>query len=164
MQEKELFRCNVLITEEEYIEFYRAQQMEHTEATASLLYVFAALCVAASVILGLKVSGAGMLALGVLCFCVAAFLRPMLFRLRAAKLYEEQPTLRQSARYIFYNDAVQVETAREKGLLPLQHLTRWAKTEHFLELTFSREMTLVLPLRLLTAQQLQSLTDTLQAL
>lgn len=164
MQEKELFRCNVLITKEEYIEFYRIQRLEQTEATASLLYLCAAICVAAGVVLGLGVLGAGAVALGVLCFCAAAFLRPMLFRLQAAKLYEDQPQLRQSARYTFFADAVQVETAREKGTLPLTCLTRWSQTEQFLELTFSREMTLVLPLRLLTAQQTQALTDRLKAL
>ena len=164
MEEKELFRCNVLITKEEYIEFYRLQQLENTESTATLLYVFAAVCVMAGVVLGTKLLGAGAVALGVLCFCLAAFLRPMLFRMQAAGLYEDQPQLRQSSRYVFYEDAVQIETARESGRLPLQNLTRWAKTERFLELTFSRQITLVLPLRLLTQQQIQILTDRLKAL
>lgn len=88
----------------------------------------------------------------------------MLLRAQAARIYEEQPEVRQATQYLFYQDAVEIHSSRENGKIPLQCLTEWTQSESFLALYFGREITVVLPKRVLQREQIQQLTEVLQAI
>lgn len=172
MAEQEIFRCNVLITKEEHTAFYLQQQQLLTKVTdrvligVGLLWLFlglSGLFFGSRMDLPPSLSG-GALAIGVLCLLFCTVIRPMMLRAKAARIYENEAEIRQTAEYRFTRDTVSIHTSRQVGVIPLREMTAWMQGEQFLVLYFGREVTVVLPMRVMTAQQTKQLIEILQAL
>lgn len=172
MEGREFARCSVLITRAEFVACRLMQQRRMNGGRAAAERIGALLLIVGGVA-GIVLGGqrglspwltGGVLALGVMWLLLQAVFWPMLLRARAAGEYEQYPENRQAEQFVFYEDGVQVHTSREEGVVPWSALTGWLDDETFLVLYFGRELTIVLPRRVLDATQEQALIAQLRAL
>lgn len=172
MAEQEILHCNVLITKEEYTAFFLQQQQSVTKSTDRVLITVGLIGLFLGALgsffgkqVGLPTSLiGGVLAGGVLCLLFCTVVRPMTVRAKAMRIYEDQPEIRQTAAYVFTEDAVQVRTSRQNGTVSLKNLTAWIQEDRFLVLYFGRELTILLPTRVMMDPQIRQLTDKLKSL
>ncbi|MBR7092477.1 MAG: YcxB family protein [Clostridia bacterium] len=169
MEQRPVCQCSVLLTKEEFTAF-REENWRAEHSLAALIGGGALLLLGAG---GWLASGqlalsplltGSMAALGLLWIAQDRILRPLLVRSRAAAAFDRQPEWSGSAQYVFYPDRVQLRTARETGEIPLSALTAWRESKTMLALFFGRELTVLLPRRLLTPQEQNDLIEVLRAL
>ena len=77
----------------------------------------------------------------------------MIDRGAAAREYDEREELRMATAYVFTADQVRVENGRVKGNLPLSLVTSFARTPEQISFRFGRELSFVIPARLLSEEQ-----------
>lgn len=149
------FTISILLTREEYAAAAAATTRRDGLLTAAgaLLAAMGVLC--RTFFDGFPLAAAwSLLLLGLLLAVSEWVLIPSLTRLNAAARYEQQEMLRQSVTATFSEEAVTVETARVSGTLPFSQLTATVETPALFQFTFGAELTLRVPHRLLTEEQI----------
>lgn len=77
----------------------------------------------------------------------------------AAKEYDGKEELRMATTFVFEGDRVKVDNGRVKGNLPLRLVTRWDILAGQFSFAFGRELSFVIPARLLDESQTAELKN-----
>lgn len=158
---------SVLVTREEYMAFAAQMQRQARRRGLPLTTGCGAVLIAlglAGIFFGSRVSlsvaaAVCMLLLGVFLACYDGLVAPVLDRAAAAREFDERDDLRMANVYVFTEKTVQVRNGCVEGEIPLSLLTRWTRADALFSLSFGRELSLFIPMRLLTAQQAEQLED-----
>lgn len=166
----ESLHLSVLLTKEEYLDFFVQQQRKRRQEKVSLLpFCGGALAVLglAGLFFGEQVALAPGLAvclvlLGLVLLCYDGLLAPILDRSVAAREFEEKDDRRLANTYKISAEAVEVCNSRFEGRLPLSWMTGWMQTASGFCLLFGRDVQIFLPTRLLSDEQTAALRSWLQ--
>ena len=172
MNEKETrVALSVLITREEYMAFTVQMQKKLRGQRPRLMEACGAVLIAAGIaglffgnLISLVPSAAVcLLLLGLFMACYNGLLAPILDKAAAAREYDEKEDIRLANTYEFSETEVEIRNGRMEGKLPLQLATRFIETTDLISLSFGRECHVVVPKRLLTTQQRETLLELLKA-
>lgn len=172
MEKPVLLSLSVLVTREEYVAFSLHREQRHRRGQLPLSFIFGVVLCAAGACgvffgrgLSLSVGSAACLfALGLFFGGYDSLIAPFFVKTAAAAAFDRRSDLGMASVYRFTSDAVQVENARLTGTLPLAAMTSWTQDVDLIALYFGRELTVLIPRRLLTDEQTGTLTALLQAI
>lgn len=151
----------VLLTRDEYIAFRVGQKKQDRTGRAPLLTGAGAvgfLAGVAGLFFGERIqmtAGASLclILLGLFCFVYDGLIAPLLAGGAAAREYDEKEELQMATTFVFEGDRVRVENGRVQGRLPLNLVTRWELLSGRFSFSFGRELSFVIPARLLDETQ-----------
>ena len=103
-----------------------------------------------------------LLLLGLFCFVYDGMIAPLLDGGAAAKEYDGKEELRMATTFVFEGDRVKVDNGRVKGNLPLSLVTRWDVLAGQFSFAFGRELSFVIPARLLDESQTAELKNRME--
>ena len=158
---------SVLLTREEYSAFFVQMKQMERHKTVSFFPILGEILTVLGLLglvlhqffpmsVGLAVC---LLIVGILLVAFYGMFLTVLDRGTAARDYEEKEDLRTVNQYIFTPDAVTIQNSRIQGTMPLGLATNFRETSTALQLSFGREIHMVVPKRLLSEEQLQLLRD-----
>lgn len=160
---------SVLVTREEYMAFAAETQRQARRRRLPFLYgAGGVLCVLglAGLFFGSLVSLSAPAA--VCLVVVGAFLvaydglfAPIMDKAAAAREYDEKEDLRMANACVFTGGRVQIRNGRMEGEIPLSVATRWYQTRDLFGLFFGRELSILLPKRLMDGEQCRQMEDLL---
>ena len=168
--EQKALTYTVLLTRDEYIAFRVRQKKQDRKERLPLLTFAGAvgfLAGAAGLFFGdLIQMTAGtslcLLLLGLFCFVYDGMIAPLLDGGAAAKEYDGKEELRMATTFVFEGDRVTVDNGRVKGNLPLRLVTRWDVLAGQFSFAFGRELSFVIPARLLDESQTAELKNRME--
>lgn len=160
MDDEKTVALSVLITREEYIRNSARERRlarHHAPAVTGAGAVLSVIGLAGLFFGSLIGLGAGasvcVVALGLFLIGYDGIFAPVIDRGAAAREYDEREELRMATAYVFTADQVRVENGRVKGNLPLSLVTSFARTPEQISFRFGRELSFVIPARLLSEEQ-----------
>lgn len=171
MENEARVALSVLVTREEYMAFtvqlqkkLRSQRPRLTEACGAVLIAAGIAGIFFGHLISLVPSASVcLLLMGAFLACFNGLLAPILDRAAAAREYDEKEDIRLANVYTFSDTAVDIRNGRIEGTLPLKLATRVIETADLISLSFGRECHVVVPKRLLTTQQRETLLGILKA-
>jgi len=170
MEQMDKFTISVLVTKDEYSGAHVFERHKIRSRYSPFLTISGIALVVLGIaglfygrLIMLSPAAAGCLVLlGIFLGLYDGVIAPILDRGAASRDYLAREELQFATTYVFSNNSVNVSNGRVQGEIPVSHVTKWIETPALFKMDVGRELSVIIPKRLLSEGQIQTLRSILK--